>query len=568
MNRKIWLFALVAVALAAVTAGCGGQQSDLVAVVGDHTISRTEFETGFASRPQTFTSYDAEIEGRRNFLADMIDQKLMVIGAYKQGLDESSEIQRLIEQQQGKFLLDQLYKQKIANQVEVSEADVQKWYENMGEEIHARHILLANLEDAQAVRTELDGGADFTTMAKERSQDPSAAQNAGDLSWFRWGTMVPAFQEAAFNLSENEISEPVQTDFGFHVIQLLGRRQVDRQPFDQAKPSIEQTIRQQKTQTRLREFLVTVKDKAELRLDMDMLTIIQETYRDTTGPLEFQSNLDPNVLNPKLQVRPLVRYLDTALLSGDFIRQANSVPPVNRPSFYDTTATKEFIFQMIYTQILEREARRLRIDLSEDYQIQLRQFREQLMADKMRNDLLQRPVDVTTEMLRAYYDEHPEEFSTPPQVRVREALVDTQDEADKIIERVRRGTKFADICSKETKRPGMRARQGDLGNFRRFEHPNLFDAAQRMEIGQVGGPIFHAIQTGAQWSVIELIHRADAEIKTYEEVEDRMLNKIRNEMRQEALEGWLAETRNDTKVQVNEEALAATIDLTKYPEKG
>jgi peptidyl-prolyl cis-trans isomerase C len=568
MNRKIWLFAFVAVALAALSAGCGGKQSDLVAVVGDHSITLSEFETGFASRPQTFASYEAEFEGRRTFLADMIDQKLLVIGAYKQGLDESGEIQRLIEQQQGKFLLDQLYKQEIANQVEVSEADLQNWYENMGEEIHARHILVASLEDAQAVRTELDGGADFAALAMERSKDPSAAQNAGDLSWFRWGTMVPAFQEVAFGLSENEISEPVQTDFGFHVIQLLGRRQVDRQPFDQAKATIEQTIRQQKTQIRLREFLVAVREKAELRLDMDMLAIIQETFRDTTGPLEFLSNLDPNVMNLKLQVRPLVRYLDTALLAGDFVRQANSVPPVNRPSFYDTTATKEFIFQMIYTQILEREARLLRIDLSEEYQLQLRQFREQLMSDKMRNDLLQRPVDVTGEMLRAYYDEHPEEFSTPPQVRVREALVETQEEANQIIERVRRGAKFADICGQVTQRPGLRVRQGDLGIFRRFEHPNLFDAAQRLEVGQVGGPVYHATQTGAQWSVIEVIHRADAEIKTFEEVEDRILNKLRNEMRQEAMEGWLAEMRNDTKIQINEESLAATIDASQYPEKG
>lgn len=561
--RNIGTLVLLCVALAA----CGKKEGDLVAVVGDHAITRAEFETGFSTRAQTFASYDVELEQRRDYLEDLIEQKLLVIGAYKQGLDKSDEIQRLIEQQQGKFLLDQLYKQEIADKVQVVATDVQVWYEHMGEEVHARHILLATSEEAQAVRLELDGGADFAELARKKSTDPSAASNAGDLSWFRWGAMVPTFQDIAFALEDNEISQPVKTEFGYHIIQLVGRRQVDRQPFDQVKSNIEAQLKQQKTQSRLREFLAEVRSKSELRLDGDMLKIVQETYRDTTGPLEFKSNLDPNDMNIKLQVRPIARYLDTALLAGDFVRQANLAPPVNRPSFYDTTATKEFMFQMIYTQVLEREARRLRIDLSDDYQKALRQFRETLMSDKMRSDLMQRPVDVTTEKLQAYYDEHVEEFSTPPQVRLREALVNTKEQAEQIIERVRRGAKFAEICEQVTERPGMRAKQGDLGVFRRFEHPNLFDAAQKMNPGQVGGPIYHATQTGAQWSVIEVIQRQDAETRSFEDVQDRILNKLRGDLRQSAMDQWISDLRATTKVQVNEETLAATIDATKYQEK-
>ncbi len=559
---------LVSILLGTALAGCSKSSEDRVATVGDHTISKAEFEEGFQNRAQTFASYEVELEQRRSFLDELIDQKLLVIGAYKQGLDKDDEIQRLIEQQQGKFLLDQLYKQEIADVVQVTEADANAWYENLGEEVHARHILLASEAEAVAVKAELDGGADFAELAKTRSTDPSAQSNAGDLSWFRWGIMVPAFQDVAFSLEPNQISQPVKTEFGYHIIQLLERRPVDRQPFDQVRAGIEQQLRQQKTQARLREFLTEVRERAELRLDMEMLTLVQETYRDTTGPLEFKSQLDPNALNVKLQIRPIVRYLDTALLTGDFIRQANSVPPMNRPSFYDTTATKEFMFQMIYTQVLEREARRLRIDLSDPYQTALRQFRETLMADKMRSDLTNRPVDVTSEKLRAYYDEHPEEFSTPPQVHLREALVATREEAEKIIERVRRGARFADVCAQVTERPGMRAKQGDLGVFRRFEYPNLFDAAQKMDQGQVGGPVYHATQTGAQWSVIEVIRKQDAETKTFEEVQDRILNKMRSELRQTALEDWLKEMRVSTHVEVEEQTLAGTIDAAKYKEKG
>jgi peptidyl-prolyl cis-trans isomerase C len=540
-----------------------------VATVGDYSITAEDLNAGFSSRPQSFTSYEYELEQRLKYLEGMIDQKLLVIGAYQQGLENNQEIQRLIEQQQTKFLLDQLYKQEIADKVVVTDEQVRAFYERMGEEIHARHILTTTEAEAQAVRTELEAeDADFAAIARAKSKDPSAAQNGGDLSWFRWGAMVPPFQEAAFALGENEISQPVQTSFGWHVIQLLGRRQVDRQPFDQARAPIEQQLQQMQTQERLMEFLEAVKGKAILSLDTAQLALVQETYRDPDGPLSFKSNLDPNELNEKIQLRPIARYLDTSLSTGDFLRMANQAPPMNRPDFYDTTAVKDLMWQMIYARVLEHEARRLRIDHSDEYQQALERFRETLMADKMRNDLQQRPVDVSPEELQAYYDDHPEEFSSPPQVRMREALVATQEEASEIITRVRRGSKFAEICGEVTLRPGMKAKKGDLGTFRRFEHPNLFDAAQKMEVGQVGGPIYHATQSGGQWSVVELMSKQDAVIRTFEEVRDNILNKLKNEKRTQALETWLAEMRESTRVDVNDEAVAATIDASRYPEKG
>jgi peptidyl-prolyl cis-trans isomerase C len=548
-------------------AGCG-QKSDLVATVGDQAISKTEFEQAFGAQPQSFSSYEAELERRQQFLDGLVDQKLLLIGAYRQGLDKSDDIQRLIEQQQAKFLLDQLYKQEIVDKVQVPDAAVRTWYDNMGEEIHARHILLESREEASAVKAELDSGADFEALARERSKDPSAQQNAGDLGWFRWGAMVQPFQEAAFALTENAVSEPVQTDFGWHVIQLMGRRQVDRQPFDQVQAAIRQQLTQQNTGARLKTFLDDIRAKAELRIDTAQLDLVRRTYRDTTGPLPYMSNLDVDRLNEKQQRAPIVRYLDTSLATGQFVTLTNNVPPVNRPSFDDTLKLKEFVFQMIYVPILEREARRLRIDHSEEYKQAVQQFKETLMADKMRTDLVQRPVDVSIEQVRAYYDEHPEEFSSPPQVRVREALVGSQAEAEELIAKVKRGAKFDKLCADVTLRPGMKGRKGDLGLFRRFSYPSIFDAAQKMKVGQVGGPIYHATKTGGQWSVIELLQKQDAVTSTFEEVQQKISNTLKNDMRTQALQDWLAQMRGEVTVKVNEDVLASTIDKSQYPEKG
>ncbi len=86
---------------------------------------------------------------------------------------------------------------------------------------HAQHILVATEEEAKAVKAELEEGADFATVAKDRSTDPSAQSNGGDLGTFGRGTMVPEFEQVVFSLKPGEISEPFATQFGWHVVYLV-----------------------------------------------------------------------------------------------------------------------------------------------------------------------------------------------------------------------------------------------------------------------------------------------------------------------------------------------------------
>ncbi len=104
------------------------------------------------------------------------------------------------------------------------------------EEIHARHVLVATEGDAQAVLKRLKAGEDFAKVAKDMSKDPGS--EGGDLGWFTKDRMVPAFADAAFKLQKGQISDPVKTQFGWHVIQLEDRRPKTFPVFDQVKDQI------------------------------------------------------------------------------------------------------------------------------------------------------------------------------------------------------------------------------------------------------------------------------------------------------------------------------------------
>lgn len=119
------------------------------------------------------------------------------------------------------------------------QADMAKTVPTTAEQVEARHILVANMDDANKVESELKNGGDFAKLAAQYSTDTSNKDQGGNLGWFTRGQMVKEFEDAAFSLKVNEISQPVSSTFGVHIIQVLGHEQ-DR-PLDPTQLQQKQT---------------------------------------------------------------------------------------------------------------------------------------------------------------------------------------------------------------------------------------------------------------------------------------------------------------------------------------
>jgi len=146
--------------------------------------------------------------------------------------------------------------------VEVSDEQLEEVYERKIKEISAQHILVQDKESAEDIVSELEEGADFAKLAKEYSEDKISAEDGGDLGYFSVGTMVPAFEDVAFSLEKNEISDPVQTNYGYHIIKVNDIRQRDQDigSFDDVKEDLraeilEQTINMVETQAKIEQMI-------------------------------------------------------------------------------------------------------------------------------------------------------------------------------------------------------------------------------------------------------------------------------------------------------------------------
>ncbi|HXO28134.1 MAG TPA: peptidylprolyl isomerase [Thermoanaerobaculia bacterium] len=199
----------------------------------------------------------------------------------KNGLTEA-EIGKQIREN---LVMQKFVETKVVNDVKVSDADVKAFYDKnpdkltRPERIHIRHILVgvtktATPEDkkkaqakADALLAKLKAGGDFAKLAEESSDDPGSKPKGGDLSWVSRGQMVKPFEDAAFALKKpNEISPVVESQFGFHIIQLLEHQDAGKVPFDEVKDRISGFLKQQQQKEKFFDHIKTLKDKAKVEI--------------------------------------------------------------------------------------------------------------------------------------------------------------------------------------------------------------------------------------------------------------------------------------------------------------
>jgi len=187
-----------------------------------------------------FNSFDENI--RQNVLRGLVSERLIYQEALKAGTDKNADVQKRIEAMRKQVIMQAFMEQKAKDLVtdeQLHAAYTDKIATMKGQdEVKARHILVPTEEEAKKVEAELKKGGDFEKIAKEKSADKSSGASGGELGWFTKDKMVPEFADAAFKLKKGEVSAPVKTAFGWHIIQLEDRRPVQPPSFDEMKDGL------------------------------------------------------------------------------------------------------------------------------------------------------------------------------------------------------------------------------------------------------------------------------------------------------------------------------------------
>ena len=274
--RTPWAAVSTVAALAVMVSACNkGPQSSTsaatdaapaspaVAIVNGTPISQSEYDVYVKSLLQGKPQTTLTPEDKAKVLDELITMQLVSAQGVKDGLENEPEIAARLQVLRMRVLAD-AESQKYLKGKEPTDAELHAEYDSAiaamdKTEYHARHILVDSKEKAEALIKKIKGGAKFEDVAKADSSDNSK-NNGGDLGWFTLARMVKPFGDAVKGLKKGEMTqEPVQTQFGWHIIKLEDTREVAPPPFDQVKTQVTNGVIQKKLQAYVEDLKKTAK---------------------------------------------------------------------------------------------------------------------------------------------------------------------------------------------------------------------------------------------------------------------------------------------------------------------
>ncbi|UCG61211.1 MAG: peptidylprolyl isomerase [Candidatus Zixiibacteriota bacterium] len=551
-----------------VAGGCGKSGNQTVARVGDYEIKTEELNQYFSQMPVTFGSAEEEYNKRREILDSMIVTRLLIQGAYELNIDKVDDLARAVAANKDRFLMGVLYNKHIVSKVEPTEAEMRDYYNHLENRLRVSHIIVTDPDTAQMLFERVKNGENFEQLAFEYSIDPDAKRNKGDLGYLLWGATVDEFQQAAFAMEPGQVSRPVKSRYGYHIIKVVDKKpNENRGEFDVMEETIKNQLMRRKSMALMEEYFDALKLKYPVAIDTATCDYLMHKREQLYPPQVLaglpRSDFDIEALDRNEKELVLATWQGGQVTLLEYLTRIKDVPQAIRPNLDDYDSLATVVFELKKQEILTSEALAEGLDQDEEYLKQLRMFKEFNMADIMKNDSIQSPPPPEEADLRKYYEENLDEFTTPAKFRVHEILLSDEMKARKLAGEIRSLSEFKQKAAELTERPGKRSRQGDLGFIEKAWYPEIFEAADKIGIGRIGGPV----ATGNKYSIFYVVDKTEPEIKDFLDVKRRINDKLLVERKNQAIQIWIDERLKTTSVDVDEDAIWATIDVSKYDEK-
>jgi len=278
----------------------GKNQDKILAQVGKYKLTLQQFNEQIRSLPpQLQMAIQRNPQLKKQLLDRWVQLTLMALEARKENFQHRPEVKKRIEDMTNALLAQHYMMENISNKAKVTDKEVKDYYNKhksefmQPEQVRARHILIkvpANANKKQweeakkkalNIRARLVKGESFSKLAQKYSDDPGSKTRGGDLGFFSKGQMVPEFEKAAFSLKKGEISQPVKTTFGYHIIKVEAKKPARQRSFKEVQQEIRQKLLREK-QRKLRDKIIAqLKKKYPVQVHEELLKNPSSMPNDT-----------------------------------------------------------------------------------------------------------------------------------------------------------------------------------------------------------------------------------------------------------------------------------------------
>lgn len=534
------------------------KDTENVAYVNGWPISYASFDsTAKAKRLQSTGDAEKDAEKKREVVEILIGEVLIEQETKRteSALEGDPEFSKFLEEKLSTKALRLLYDDEVGARAEVTDEDIEKYFnENkeiykLRETIAASHILIRPRIDsvdakdprklrkaeqkakkkALAILKELKEGADFVELAKSQSQDEASKNRGGNLGIFGRGRMLPEFEEVAFALPVGELSDPVKTEFGYHIIKVTQHNPERYKPLD---IEVRNQIRRQERTRREREvgqaYVDSVRDAAEYLFNEEVLA---------SGDTTFSDGLWVMVVNG----------VDTSYY-GKLRQEMPKYTQVKGLEELTSEDKKDLLKTLSLTRLLEKVAEKRGYYQSPEVLEETETIRKEKAKSLVRENLTDQDYVPTEEEIENYYNEHLDEYTVQRPLHVYHIIFTDSAFATVILDSIRDGADFVEMAKRYY--PGekeIREIAYDLDFISERElSREFFEAANKLEVKELGGPV----RTEWGYHIIKLMERKMG--RSLDQMRTAIRQILKGDKDEEAKKSYVARLRGGAEVEIND----------------
>jgi len=535
-----------------------------VAKVGNTKITTDAFKQSLAARFQQKDSYsEVDSAAKMNILNKMILDELKAKAGRKLGLAEEASYKQDLKMQKSRVFGNRYFEIVVVDKLFPEEV-VRKISEKQKEQVHASHILLGfkGAQRSKATRTKEEAkklaeelvikaqkGEDFGTLAEKYSDDPSAKQNKGDLGYFVWGRMVESFQEAAYSMNPGDISDPVESPFGFHVIKLIDRNENPNFKPDGYETE-KMTIKRQLYGTKKDSGMVLWNEHTAKLLEQYRFKLLTENIDKIVEAAKGKpKTLNTSDYSDEEKQLILAEWAGGKLSLNDLFMLYGQRVSMLAKKLTNSNTFQQEVKNASMQDLIIKDSEKMGIDDEPLISSQIEGMERARLAGLAEKQEVTDRIEINDDELMAYYTEHSQDFMRPAEMELWEVYVTDENLANKIARKAKAGSNFEKLATQYSEDKNYKKKKGYLGFKAEKHRGEITRKAFELGTNKIGGPV--KFRSG--WTVFKTGKMHEQTMRSFEDVKNQVNTKVRNIKLKDRREEWETELRDQFGITINYE---------------
>jgi len=555
---------------------CAKQEPEpIIARAGNTTIPLSEFRDRYELTPHTMLTKDAQ-RNRRQVLISLLGEKILAEEAYHRNLTEDEKFKTYSEQMEKEAIVEALFEREVASKIQISDEEVKQGFMLSQSELEVQVLSFDNIEQAREAKRQIETGKSLHQVKREFQTDTFISADSVLTLTMKWGESHPNIAQVAFQLKQNEVSEPVEADGISFVIKLVQKRTnvlITEADYFREAPTIRNKILERKRTTMLTDFISSLMADKRVKVSHEIFNFVAGEL-EKFYPIEASSTTSANIQKPKefsldsLKNQSLADRLNDTFARfndglswtvGDFIKKL-SVSPFRlsyKSSQSFRTSLSHVIRRMIELESLAQKGREAGLQNGYYVRYQKKMWDDAYLAQQLRQAILD-TVTISDEEARYFYNHHQNNYTGPEMLKLQEILVDDAALADQLFQRIQNGEEIARLARHYNKRELSQNSDGVMGYFTTSALGNIGAVARNLNIGDIGGPVKTEKN---QFSVFKVLDMKKAGPLPIAEVWDGVKRDALTDKRLRAIDQLMVKLADKYKIKIHQGVLD-TLKLT------